>query len=78
MVGYDGHRGWLNDLAVLPTYQKQGYGRRLVERAVQELKKLGCLKVNVQIRTSNAAAVESYKHLGFQDDTVISLGMRLE
>jgi len=30
MAGYEGHRGWLNYLAVLPEYQKRGYGRKLV------------------------------------------------
>lgn len=78
MVGYDGHRGWMNYLAVLPEYQKQGYGRRLVERAIRELKKFGCLKVNVQVRTNNAAVIEFYKHLGFKEDDVVSLGKRLK
>jgi len=77
MVGYEGHRGWLNYLAVLPTYQKRGYGRKLVANAIMELRKLGCLKVNIQVRNSNPSAIAFYKHLGFQDDNVVSLGMRL-
>jgi len=78
MAGYEGHRGWLNYLAVLPEYQKRGYGRRLVKRAVEELRKLGCLKVNVQIRKSSPSAIGFYKHLGFKDDNVVSLGLRLK
>jgi len=78
MAGYEGHRGWLNYLAVLPSYQKRGYGRRLVERAIAELKRLGCLKLNVQIRESNASAVTFYEHLGFRNDHVVSLGLRLK
>jgi ribosomal protein S18 acetylase RimI-like enzyme len=78
MVGYEGHRGWLNYLAVLPEYQKRGYGRRLVEKAVDELKRLGCLKVNLQVRRSNIPAVDFYKHLGFKEDDVVSLGKRLK
>jgi len=77
MAGYEGHRGWLNYMAVLPEYQRRGYGRRLVEKAVDELKRLGCLKVNLQVRRSNASVVEFYKHLGFKDDAVVSLGKRL-
>ena len=50
MAGYEGHRGWLNYLAVLPKYQGQGYGKKLVEKALAELKKLGCLKVNLEVR----------------------------
>ena len=78
MVGYEGHRGWLNYLAVLPDYQKRGYGRRLVEKAIMELEKLGCLKLNVQIRESNISAVRFYKRLGFKEDHVVSFGLRLK
>ena len=77
MVGYEGHRGWLNYMAVLPEHQRRGYGRRLVEKAVDELKRLGCLKVNLQVRRSNVSVVEFYEHLGFKDDDVVSLGKRL-
>lgn len=78
MVGYEGHRGWINYLAVLPSYQKKGYGRKLVEKAIEELKKLGCLKVNVQIRKNNASVIGFYEHLGFKDDNVVGLGLRLK
>ena len=78
MVGYEGHRGWLNYLAVRPEYQKRGYGRKLVERALEELTKLGCQKVNLQVRRSNVSVVEFYKHLGFKEDDVASMGKRLK
>lgn len=78
MAGYDGHRGWLNYPAVLPGYQRRGYGTELVERAIRELSKLGCLKVNLQVRGSNVSAVEFYKHLEFKEDDVVSLGKRLK
>ncbi|UCF59515.1 MAG: GNAT family acetyltransferase [Candidatus Bathyarchaeota archaeon] len=78
MTGYDGHRGWLYYLAVLPEYQKRGYGRQLVEKAVKELRKLGCLKANLQVRTDNASVVNFYKHLGFKMEERVSLGMRLK
>jgi ribosomal protein S18 acetylase RimI-like enzyme len=78
MVGYEGHRGWLNYLAVLPDCQNRGYGRKLVEKAIMELEKLGCLKLNVQIRESNISAVRFYERLGFRDDRVISFGLRLK
>jgi ribosomal protein S18 acetylase RimI-like enzyme len=78
MVGYEGHRGWLNYLAVLPKYQKQGYGRKLVEKAIEELNRLGCLKVNLQVRKTNTSVISFYEHLGFKDDNVVGLGMRLK
>ena len=77
MVGYEGHRGWINFLAVAPENQRQGYGRKLVQKAVDELKRMGCLKVNLQVRRSNLSVIEFYKRFGFKEDDVICLGMRL-
>lgn len=77
MAGYEGHRGWLNYLAVSPQYQRRGYGRKLVEKAIKELRKLGCPKVNLNVRKSNASVIGFYERLGFKEDDVISLGMRL-
>ena len=77
MVCYDGHRGWLHYLAVLPSFQKRGYGRKLVNKAIVELRKIGCLKLNLQVRKSNASVIEFYKHLGFEEEERVSLGMRL-
>ncbi len=77
MVAYDGHRGWLNYLAVAPDRQRQGLGRGMVEAATAQLKQLGCPKLNVQIRASNAAAIDFYTRLGFQQDDVVSMGLRL-
>jgi ribosomal protein S18 acetylase RimI-like enzyme len=78
MVGYDGHRGWLNYLAVFPECQKKGYGRTLVDKAIAELRKLGCLKVNLQVRKNNASVISFYKHLGFTEEDRASLGMKLK
>jgi ribosomal protein S18 acetylase RimI-like enzyme len=77
MAGYEGHRGWLNYLAVLPEYQGQGYGRKLVEKAIAELRRLGCLKVNLEVRKSNSSVIDFYMHLGFKDNEVVGLGKRL-
>lgn len=78
MVGYEGHRGWINYLAVTPEYQRRGYGEQLVQKSIDELRKMGCLKVNLQVRNTNTAVINFYKHLGFKDDNVTSLGLRLK
>ena len=77
MLGYEGHRGWLNYLAVDPGHRGQGVGSRLVEAAIKKLTGLGCQKVNLQVRTSNAAAIKFYENLGFTQDNVVSLGLRI-
>jgi ribosomal protein S18 acetylase RimI-like enzyme len=78
MVGYEGHRGWINYLAVTPEYQRRGYGRQLVQKGIDELRKIDCPKVNLQIRNTNTAVINFYKSLGFKDDNVTSLGLRLK
>jgi ribosomal protein S18 acetylase RimI-like enzyme len=78
MVGYEGHRGWINYLAVHPDHQRHGLGRVLMEQAERRLRELGCAKVNLQIRASNDAAVEFYRRIGYTVDDVVSMGRRLE
>jgi ribosomal protein S18 acetylase RimI-like enzyme len=38
----------------------------------------GCPKVNLQVRTTNEAALGFYERLGYKRDDAISLGRRLE
>ncbi len=78
MVGYDGHRGWINYLAVHPDHRGRGCGRHLMDAAEAILRGMGCAKINLQVRTSNRRAVEFYRHLGFAEDAAVSLGKRLE
>jgi ribosomal protein S18 acetylase RimI-like enzyme len=77
MAGYEGHRGWLNYLAVDPHLRRQGLGRAIVSDAERRLLALGCPKVNLQIRTSNHEVVEFYRRIGYSVDEVISMGKRL-
>lgn len=77
MVGYDGHRGWINYLAVHPAHQRQGHARSLMERAEQVLTEQGCPKLNLQIRAGNESVIAFYESLGYADDRTVSLGKRL-
>ena len=77
MAGYDGHRGWVNYLAVSPEQQGQGLGRQLMAEVERLLAAVGCPKINLQIRSSNQTVMAFYKHLGYELDDVISMGKRL-
>ena len=77
MAGYDGHRGWINYLAVDPDFQGNGYGREIMARAEQMLLAAGCPKINVQIRSDNAEAIAFYERIGFEQDPVVNFGKRL-
>jgi len=78
MAGYDGHRGWINYLAVHPKCQHAGIGKRMMYEAEIRLRAAGCPKINLQVRRKNTAVIEFYKRIGFKADDVISLGKRLE
>ncbi len=50
MAGYEGHRGWINYLAVDLNIQRSGNGEAMMDHAEDALKKLGCVKINLQVR----------------------------
>ncbi len=77
MGGYEGHRGWVNYLAVNPAYQRRGFGRQMMEEIEKRLLKMGCPKINLQVRNGNTQALEFYSRTGYKNDDVISLGKRL-
>ena len=77
MVGYEGHRGWINYLAVAPEHQKQGLGRQILAEAEAKLRALGCPKINLQVRTDNHEAIAFYERIGFSADPVLNFGKRL-
>ncbi len=77
MAGYDGHRGWLYAVAVDESYRRHGVGRELVLFAIDRMKKLGCIKVNLQIRADNHAVADFYSDLGFETEQRLSMGLLL-
>ena len=78
MAGYEGHRGWMNYLAVHPEQRRRGFGRAIMLAAEQRLAERGCPKINLQIRRGNDAAIGFYRALGYREDAVVSMGRRLE
>lgn len=77
MAGYEGHRGWINYLAVAPRLQRTGYGRQIMEHAESLPREGGCPKINLQVRSTNKQVIEFYQRLGFSFDDVLSMGKRL-
>jgi ribosomal protein S18 acetylase RimI-like enzyme len=77
MVGYEGHRGWANYLAVEPKLQGQGLGFKMMAEAEVRLSTLGCPKVQLQIRKDNTQAIAFYRALGYTEDAVVTMGKRL-
>lgn len=77
MAGYDGHRGWVNYLAVRPDQQGTGLGRTMMAEFERLLTAMGCPKLNLQVRAGNERVIAFYESLGYADDRSVSMGKRL-
>ena len=78
MGGYDGHCGWINYLAVHPDFQASCYGKQLMDNVENRLRKLGCPKINLQIRDLDDRVLSFYQKIGFVEKKRISMGKRIE
>ncbi len=74
LAGYDGHRGWLYSVAVAPDWRRRGIASQLIRHAEQALSRLGCPKLNLQVRSDNSEVVAFYESLGFHTEERISMG----
>jgi ribosomal protein S18 acetylase RimI-like enzyme len=78
MAGFDGVRGWLYHLAVAPEFRRRGFATGLVRAAEDRLRRLGCRKVNLQVRPTNHDVVAFYRTVGYEVEERVSMGHRLE
>ncbi len=78
MGGYEGHRGWINYLAVSPHHRRNGYAKKIIHFLEELIKGKGCPKINLQVRNSNSDIISFYKSIGYGDDNVVGLGKRLD
>jgi len=70
MVGHDGHRGWVYYLAVAEGRRGTGLGRQLMLAAEDWLRERGVVKLQLMVRSSNAAVLFFYDRLGYEDADV--------
>ncbi len=69
LAGHDGRRGYLHHVAVLPSSQKQGIGRKLVESCLAALKAEEIEKVNFWVKADNADGMAFWNCLGGRERT---------
>jgi len=62
----DGYTGRIQFLVVAREYRKKGYGKLLLEYALQDFKKRGICFVKLAVRDNNFSAQKLYEQLGFQ------------
>ena len=78
LVGFDGHRGWVYYLACKPDRRGTGIGRMLMAAAEDWLRARGSPKIQLMVRSDNAAAQGFYAALGYDVQEVVTIGRRLD
>ncbi len=77
LAGFDGVRGWIHHLAVDDRERRAGVGTKLMRAAEEGLRSIGCPKVNLQVRATNAEVIAFYRALGYVLEDRAALGLRL-
>ncbi len=73
MTGHDGHRGWVYYLAVAETARRTGVARQLMTAAETWCAAHGIARLNLMVRSDNAAAHGFYTRLGYRASDVVVL-----
>lgn len=65
MCGHDGRRGYLQHVAVLPDYRRQGLAGALVARCLAGLEQLGIRKCHLDVIKTNEHAARHWRGQGW-------------
>ncbi|WP_460143587.1 GNAT family N-acetyltransferase [Pseudomonas sp. S3_B08] len=76
LAGYDGDHGWLCSVAVHPMHRRKGIRMNLIGHAEEALNAQGCMRITLQIVSSNESVKTSYKSLGYSTELRISIAKR--
>lgn len=76
MRGLTEGRGLINDIAVLPTYQRRGVGTAMLEAVMRRSERLNIHHLMVNSERADARAKSFYGRLGFSQDSFMSIKLR--
>ena len=65
IANYDGRRGWINRIAVLPEYRREGVGSALIREAEEFLRKKGAKVIAALIDRSNDPSRRLFEKNGY-------------
>lgn len=77
MGSWDGFRGYAHNVAVHPSYQRQGIGRALMAELERRLWQKGARVLNLHYFNDSTWARDFYHSLGFQSATNATLAQRV-
>ena len=62
--------GDITNIAVNPSYRKQGIASRLLEKLFEVCKENNCAEITLEVRASNIAAQNLYKKFNFKEEGI--------
>ncbi|GCD08639.1 GNAT family N-acetyltransferase [Clostridium tagluense] len=71
-LSIDGNTGWVDTLGIAPIYQKKGLGSALIVKCIKKLYEKNLDEIKLLVITSNDIAVNMYKRIGFEEESVFS------
>ena len=78
MVGADGHRGWVYYLGVSPDCRGRRFGEAMMRAAEHWIVARGMPKLQLMVRTDNAAVISFYEAIGYKQEEVAVLSRRFD
>ena len=60
-----GGRGWCGDFGIVPEWRRKGLGHRLMEEFVEEARRAGVRRLQLEVREENPAARRVYERAGY-------------
>ena len=76
--GFDGRRGWVHHLAVLPEHQGKGFGKKIMDELVKRFCDMNVVKLKLEVVETNRDVVDFYKHLGWDErPEIITMSLSL-
>jgi len=76
--GWDGRRGWIHHLGVIPSHQRSGVATKLVKEVERRMKRKGVVKVNALVYESNDRSLKFFEKMGYElDRTLLKHGKEL-
>ena len=76
IAGFDGWRGNLYRLAVVPEFRRRGIARALVEQAERTFRERGVRRVTALVERERAHATDFWSAAGYTDDVRLSRFVR--
>jgi ribosomal protein S18 acetylase RimI-like enzyme len=77
IVGWDGWRGALYRLAVLPAHRRRGIGRLLVDEAERRLREMGVRRVAAMVISDHDHATAFWTAIGYEADPRLGRFVRM-